>query len=87
MSGLAPASSPQPGSAEAAAELWHRLLRPDVELTPAFLAELNARMRAERLTFGERIHCPFLRPFFLLPKTSSAFAWWPRPSRRWANAW
>jgi uncharacterized circularly permuted ATP-grasp superfamily protein len=22
-------------------------------------------MRAERLTFGERIHCPFLRPFFL----------------------
>jgi uncharacterized circularly permuted ATP-grasp superfamily protein len=22
-------------------------------------------MRAERLTFGDRIHCPFLRPFFL----------------------
>ena len=65
MSGSAPASHAQPGSSEAAAELWHRLLRPDVELAPAFLAELNARMRAERLTFGERIHCPFLRPFFL----------------------
>ncbi len=47
------------------AEAWHRLLRPEVEFAPAFLAELNARMRAERLTFGDRIHCPFLRPFFL----------------------
>ena len=65
MSGSAPASHSQTGSSEAAAELWHRLLRPDVELSPAFLNELNARMRAERLTFGERIHCPFLRPFFL----------------------
>ena len=49
MSGSAPASHAQPGSAEAAAELWHRLLRPDVELAPAFLADLNARMRAERM--------------------------------------
>ncbi len=47
------------------AEAWHRLLRPDVELAPAFCAELNARMRAEKLTFGDRVHCPFLRPFFL----------------------
>ena len=47
------------------ADVWHGLLRPDVELSPAFCAELNARMRAERLTFGNRVHCPFLRPFFL----------------------
>src|ERR1700689_371576 len=65
MSGSAPASDSLPGGAEAPAEGWHRLLRPDVELAPPFLNELNARMRAERLTFGERIHCPFLRPFFL----------------------
>ena len=65
MSGSAPASHSQPSAAESPAEVWHRLLRPDVELAPAFLNELNARMRAERLTFGERIHCPFLRPFFL----------------------
>src|SRR5580700_7313220 len=65
MSGLAPASHSQPGSAQTPAAVWHGLLRPDVELAPAFLDELNARMRAERLTFGERIHCPFLRPFFL----------------------
>jgi len=47
------------------ADLWHGLLRPDVELAPAFWADLNSRMRAEKLTFGDRVHCPFLRPFFL----------------------
>jgi hypothetical protein len=47
------------------AEAWNGLLRPDVELSPEFCADLNAKMRAERLTFGDRIHCPFLRPFFL----------------------
>jgi uncharacterized circularly permuted ATP-grasp superfamily protein len=47
------------------AEFWHGLLRPDVELAPAFWSDLNARMRAEKLTFGDRVHCPFLRPFFL----------------------
>jgi len=46
-------------------DVWHALLRPDVELTPAFTGELAARMRAERLTFGDRVHCPFLRPFFI----------------------
>jgi Circularly permuted ATP-grasp type 2 len=50
------------------AEVWNGLLRPDVELSPAFLAELNKRMREARLTFGDRIHCPFLRPFFLTAK-------------------
>ncbi len=50
------------------ADFWNGLLRPDVELTPAFCADLNARMRAERLVFGNRIHCPFLRPFFLSEK-------------------
>lgn len=46
-------------------EVWHGLLRTDVELTPAFCAELSAQMRAKRLTFGDRVHCPFLRPFFI----------------------
>ncbi|MGA7622250.1 MAG: circularly permuted type 2 ATP-grasp protein [Candidatus Acidiferrales bacterium] len=64
MSGSAP-SSHTPQSESTPAGVWHKLLRPDVELAPAFSAELNARMRAERLTFGDRIHCPFLRPFFL----------------------
>ncbi len=48
-----------------AIEAWHALLREDVELTPTFCADLAASMRARRLTFGDRVHCPFLRPFFL----------------------
>jgi len=62
MSGGSPQASRAPSSP---VDIWHGLLRPDVELTPAFCAELNARMRAERLTFGDRVHCPFLRPFFI----------------------
>lgn len=46
-------------------DAWHALLRPDEELTPAFAARFAAEMRAARLTFGDRVHCPFLRPFFL----------------------
>jgi uncharacterized circularly permuted ATP-grasp superfamily protein len=49
----------------APADVWHGLLRPDVELSPAFCEDLAARMRDRKLTFGDRIHCPFLRPFFL----------------------
>jgi hypothetical protein len=44
---------------------WHALLRPDVELSPAACAGFAASMRTRKLTFGERVHCPFLRPFFL----------------------
>ena len=46
-------------------EHWHSLLRPDVELSEPYWAELSARMREARLTFGDRLNCPFLRPFFL----------------------
>ncbi len=48
-----------------AIDAWHALLRPDVELTPRYCLEFAASMRARKLTFGERVHCPFLRPFFL----------------------
>jgi hypothetical protein len=45
-------------------DVWNGLLRPE-ELTASAFTELAARMRAERLTFGDRVHCPFLRPLFL----------------------
>ena len=45
-------------------ETWHGLLQPE-ELTASAFGRLAARMRAERLTFGDRVHCPFLRPLFL----------------------
>ena len=48
-----------------AIEAWHALLRPGVELSPRFTRDLSAAMRERKLTFGDRIHCPFLRPFFL----------------------
>jgi uncharacterized circularly permuted ATP-grasp superfamily protein len=48
-----------------AAERWHALLRPDVELSAAFCDRLAAEMRAAKVTYGDRLHCPFLRPFFL----------------------
>jgi uncharacterized circularly permuted ATP-grasp superfamily protein len=44
---------------------WHALLRPDVELSRRYTGEFAAAMRARKLTFGDRVHCPFLRPFFL----------------------
>ncbi len=65
MNGPAPASQSPQSQPATPAEVWHGLLRPDVELAPAFCNELNQRMRAQRLVFGDRIHCPFLRPFFL----------------------
>ena len=48
-----------------AIDAWHGLLRPDRELTAAFTTAFAAEMRQRRLTFGDRVHCPFLRPFFL----------------------
>ena len=44
---------------------WHALLRADVELSPRFCQKFAQEMRARRLTFGDRVHCPFLRPFLL----------------------
>ncbi len=48
-----------------AIDRWHGLLQPDRELTPAFCQSFAEAMRARKLTFGDRVHCPFLRPFFL----------------------
>jgi len=45
-------------------DAWHGLLQPE-ELTASAFERMSARMRAERLTFGDRVHCPFLRPLFL----------------------
>jgi len=48
-------------------EYWDELLRPLVKKTPELAALFLARVRAAKLTFGERVHCPFLRPVFLSP--------------------
>ena len=41
--------------------------RTDAAVREAFAAS----MRAQNLTFGQRVHCPFLRPFFLTAATSA----------------
>ena len=43
--------------------VWHELL--DAERGGELCAELTALQRARRLRFGDRVLCPFLRPFFL----------------------
>ncbi|HYP53539.1 MAG TPA: hypothetical protein VEQ42_08360 [Pyrinomonadaceae bacterium] len=45
---------------------YHELLAADARLTPDFLADLRERMRARRLTYGERPLGVSLRPHFLM---------------------
>ncbi len=50
------------------AEEWHAILKSTLLRVPALPEDLFKRMRRARLTFGDRVHCPFLRPFFLSPE-------------------
>src|ERR1700736_730769 len=51
-----------------AAEYWDALLRPALKKNHAFAENFLKELRAAKLTFGDRVHCPFLRPFFLSPE-------------------
>jgi hypothetical protein len=57
-----PATSANP------AEFWDSLLKPVLAKSPEFVEEFSSRLRSAKLTFGGRIHCPFLRPFFISPE-------------------
>jgi len=57
-----PATSANP------AEVWDALLKPVLAKSPDFVEEFSSRLRSAKLTFGDRVHCPFLRPFFLSPQ-------------------
>ena len=48
---------------------WRRLLAEADN--PALCEDLAGRMREARLTFGGRLLCPFLRPFFLSPSDAA----------------
>jgi hypothetical protein len=61
------ARSPNTG-AGGPVEQWDAALRPLVKKSPEFAKEFLADLRAAKLTFGRRVHCPFLRPFFLSPE-------------------
>ncbi len=49
-------------------EDWHAILKSTLLRVPALPEDLFKRMRRAKLTFGDRVHCPFLRPFFLSPE-------------------
>ncbi|MGB2626042.1 MAG: hypothetical protein WAK20_04600 [Candidatus Acidiferrum sp.] len=49
------------------AKRWEQSLRPVLKASPGFPKAFLGKMRAANLTFGRRVHCPFLRPFFLTP--------------------
>jgi hypothetical protein len=44
---------------------WLDLLNPGRELTPEYCGAFAAAMRERKLTFGDRVHCSVLRPFFV----------------------
>jgi hypothetical protein len=49
-------------------EYWDALLRSLVKKSPDLPKNFLKGVRAAKLTFGKRVHCPFLRPVFLSPQ-------------------
>jgi hypothetical protein len=50
------------------AEDWNDILKATLLRVPALPEDLFKRLRRAKLTFADRVHCPFLRPFFLTPE-------------------
>lgn len=50
------------------AAYWNELLRPVLEKNPDFPKKFLQELKKAKLTFGKRVHCPFLQPFFLSPE-------------------
>src|SRR5271154_5534324 len=48
--------------------VWDQILRPQIDGSTDFARKFLAQLRVAKLTFGRRVHCPFLRPFFLSPQ-------------------
>jgi len=64
MTGAATSSAAPPTPQEE----WHEILKTTLLRVPSLPQDLFKRMRKAKLTFGDRVHCPFLRPFFLSPE-------------------
>jgi hypothetical protein len=62
-------SAPSPSALPPSpADDWHEILKALLLRVPKLPEDLFTRMRKAKLTFGDRVHCPFLRPFFLSPE-------------------
>jgi uncharacterized circularly permuted ATP-grasp superfamily protein len=49
-------------------EYWDELLRTLLKKSPDLAEHFLEEVRGAKLTFGDRVHCPFLRPVFLSPQ-------------------
>jgi hypothetical protein len=61
-------ASPTSASGRDPVESWNELLRPLLRESPDFPKQFLKDLQDAKLTFGNRVHCPFLRPFFLSPE-------------------
>jgi uncharacterized circularly permuted ATP-grasp superfamily protein len=50
------------------AQEWTDILKSTLLRLPTLPEQLFRKLRHSKLTFGDRVHCPFLRPFFLSPE-------------------
>lgn len=50
------------------ADAWNDLLGPLLKEWPDFPKKFLQELQDRKLVFGNRVHCPFLRPFFLSPQ-------------------
>ncbi|MGA2095035.1 MAG: hypothetical protein ABSH39_01935 [Candidatus Acidiferrum sp.] len=50
------------------ADDWTGILKSTLLRIPTLPEDLFKRLSLAKLTFGDRVHCPFLRPFFLSPE-------------------
>jgi hypothetical protein len=67
MSMSAAPTSPVNTISSLAEQHWHKLLKAELRSSPQFTGTFYEQLRQAKLTFGNRVHCPFLRPFFLSP--------------------
>lgn len=51
-----------------AAQEWNDILKSTLLRVPGLPEDFLKRLVRSKLTFGDRVHCPFLRPFFLSPQ-------------------
>ena len=52
-------------------EYWDELLRTLLKKSPDLAEHFLEEVRGAKLTFGDRVHCPFLRPVFLSSETDA----------------
>jgi hypothetical protein len=64
-------ASPTSASGQDPVEFWNELLRPLLKESPDFPKQFLKDLQDAKLTFGNRVHCPFLRPFFLSPENEA----------------